>query len=380
MYEEKKWVWQHDDFPHFRYDRAKFLSLLSEISKKSGKLEGILESLGHYDNNFLEIESSTKEIVESSQIEGELLNRDSVRSSILKRLDKLNDTKDYSTQQTDGLVELLLDSAQNHKPLTDERLFGWHNTLFSSGYSGLYKIEVAQYRSEEISVVSQKNGKEKIYYTALSPQNVSAAMEEFLEYVNNAKEDPYIKAAVAHLWFLTIHPFDDGNGRVARTLTNYILAKELSQEHYYFSISTAIANNKKNYYKLLENMQRILANSELNIESWIEWHSKMILSAIEQSLSQIQKVVEKTAFLDRAREYSLNTRQIKVLNKLLDFGRNDFEGGLNVKKYISITKISPATAKRDISDLVEKELLKKVEGSAGRSTRYNIVVKRGEME
>ena len=374
MYEEKKWVWQHDDFPHFRYDRAKFLSLLSEISKKSGKLEGILESLGHYDNDFLEIESSTKEIVESSQIEGELLNRDSVRSSILKRLDKLNDTKDYSTQQTDGLVELLLDSAQNHKPLTDERLFGWHNTLFSSGYSGLYKIEVAQYRSEEISVVSQKNGKEKIYYTALSPQNVSAAMEEFLEYVNNAKEDPYIKAAVAHLWFLTIHPFDDGNGRVARTLTNYILAKELSQEHYYFSISTAIANNKKNYYKLLENMQRILANSELNIESWIEWHSKMILSAIEQSLSQIQKVVEKTAFLDRAREYSLNTRQIKVLNKLLDFGRNDFEGGLNVKKYISITKISPATAKRDISDLVEKELLKKVEGSAGRSTRYNIVV------
>ncbi|MEN4052357.1 Fic family protein [Sulfurimonas sp. NWX79] len=374
MYEEKKWIWQHDDFPHFRYDRAKFLSLLSEISKKSGKLEGILESLGHYDNNFLEIESSTKEIVESSQIEGEVLNRDSVRSSILKRLDKLDDTKDCSAQQTDGLVELLLDSAQNHKPLTTKRLFGWHNTLFPSGYSGLYKIEVAQYRLEEISVVSQKNGKEKIHYTAPPPQNVSKAMEELLEYVNNAKEDPYIKAAVAHLWFLTIHPFDDGNGRIARTLTNYILAKELSQEHFYFSISTAIANDKKNYYKLLEKAQRILTNSELNIESWIEWHSKMILSAIEQSLSQIQKVVEKTAFWDRAREHSLNTRQIKVLNKLLDFGKNDFEGGLNVKKYISITKTSPATAKRDISDLVKKGFLKKVEGSAGRNTRYNIVV------
>ena len=370
MYEEKKWIWQHHNFPDFRYNSAKFLSLLSEISKKSGKLEGILESIKHYDNNFLEIDSTTKEIVESSQIEGEVLNRDSVRSSILKRLEKDDDTKDYSTKETDGLVELFLDSSQNHQPLTHERLFGWHNTLFPSGYSGLYKIEVAKYRSEEISVVSQKSSKEKIHYAALSPQNVFAEMETFLEYINTAKENPYIKTAIVHLWFLTIHPFDDGNGRIARTLTNYILAKEFSQKHYYFSISTAIAKDKKNYYNLLENTQKILQNSDLNIESWIEWHSTMILKAIEHSLSQIQKVMEKTAFWDRARKHSLNVRQIKVLNKLLDFGSDEFEGGLNAKKYISMTKTSTATAKRDISDLVEKGLLVKVDGSAGRNTRY----------
>ena len=285
MYEIKKWIWQHDKFPHFNYNSAKFLSLVSEISNKSGKLEGILESIKEYDNNFLEIDSSTKEIIESSQIEGEVLNRDSVRSSILKRLDKLDELKDYSTKETDGLVELLVDSAKNHKPLTHERLFGWHNALFSSGYSGLYKIEVAKYRTEEISVVSQKDAKEKIHYTAPPPQKVLAAMEEFLAYVNNSDENPYIKAAVAHLWFLTIHPFDDGNGRIARTITNYILSKELSFEHCYFSISTAIANEKKNYYELLEKTQKLLSNKELNIELWIEWHLKMIQSAIEVSMT-----------------------------------------------------------------------------------------------
>lgn len=374
MYAEKKWIWQHKDFPNFHYERACFLSLISEIAKKSGKLEGILESIGSYDNDFLEIEAATKEIIESSQIEGEVLNRDSVRSSILKKLDKLEVSKDYSTKETDGLVELLLDSSQNHQPLTHERLFGWHNTLFPTGYSGLYKIEVAQYRSQEISVVSQKHGKEKIHYTAIPPEDVTAAMELFLEYVNKQEENPYIKAAVAHLWFLTIHPFDDGNGRIARTLTNYILAKELSEEHCYFSLSTAIANEKKNYYELLEKMQRLSTNSELNIQKWIEWHSYMLLSAIEQSLSQIQHVVEKTAFWDRARQEPLNTRQIKVLNKLLDVGSDAFEGGLNVKKYVSMTKTSIPTAKRDISELVKKGLLQRVEGSGGRSTRYEIAL------
>ena len=372
MYEAKKWIWQHDKFPHFHYDRAKFLPLISEISNKSGKLEGILESIKEYDNDFLEIESSTKEIIQSSQIEGELLNRESVRSSILKRLDKLGSAKDYSTKETDTLVELLVDSSKNHNPLTHERLFGWHNALFPSGYSGLYKIEVAKYRLEEISVVSQKDAKEKIHYTAPPPQRVLPAMEEFLLYVNNTEENPYIKAAVVHLWFLTIHPFDDGNGRIARTITNYILSKELPFNHCYFSISTAIAKEKKNYYKLLEKTQRLLSNKDLNIESWIEWHLNMIKSAIEESLKQIQKVLVKTAFWDRARKEALNTRQIKVLNKLLDITKKDFEGGVNVKKYISMTKTSPATAKRDIADLVDKGLLAKVSGSAGRNTRYEL--------
>jgi len=370
MYQEEKWIWQHKNYPNFNFDRSLISHLICDVARKNGKLEGILISIDKSDTNFLEFETTTEEIVGSSQIEGELLNRDSVRSSILKKFDKLTGVKDSSTQHTDGLVTMFLDSSNNHKPLTHERLYGWHNVLFPGGYSGLYKIDVAMYRTQEISVVSQKHEKEKIHYTAPPPSVVYKEMEEFLNYVNTNKDDPYIKAAVAHLWFLTIHPFDDGNGRIARAITNYILSKELQMKHTHYSISTVIAYEKKNYYELLENTQKLLRNKELNILSWIEWHTKMIGNAIDRSLKHVKKVLDKTLFWDRARVYTLNQRQLKVLNKLLDAGENGFEGGLSAKKYISITKTSIATAKRDISDLVEKGLIVKLAGSAGRNTRY----------
>jgi len=370
MYEEKKWIWQHEEYPYFKFDRSLLSHLLCDVSRKNGRLEGILETVDKKNTNFLELEATIEEIVESSQIEGELLNRDSVRSSILKKLDRLTDTKDNSTDHTDGLVAMFLDSSTNHEALTNVRLFGWHNVLFPGGYSGLYKIDVAMYRTEEISVVSQKNAREKVHYTAPPPNTVSKEMEKFLNYVNTNKDDPYIKAAIAHLWFLTIHPFDDGNGRIARAITNYILSKELQMKHSYYSISTMIAHDKKNYYDMLENTQKLLKNRDLNILNWLAWHTKMIENAIDRSLEHVKKVLDKTLFWDRARTYTLNQRQIKVLNKLLDAGEDGFEGGLSAKKYLSITKISLATAKRDISDLVEKGLIVKLEGSAGRNTRY----------
>ena len=370
MYEEKKWIWQHQEYPDFKFDRSLLSHLLCDVSRKNGKLEGILATLDKRDSNFLELEASTEEIVGSSQIEGELLNRDSVRSSILKKLDRLTDTKDNSTDHTDGLVAMFLDSSSNHESLTKERLFGWHNVLFPSGYSGLYKIDVAMYRKEEISVVSQKNAKEKVHYTAPPPNAVPKEMETFLHFINTNKDDPYIKASIAHLWFLTIHPFDDGNGRIARAITNYILSKELQIQHSYYSISTVIAHDKKSYYDMLENTQKLLKNKDLNILKWIEWHTKMIGDAIDRSLEHVKKVLDKTLFWDKARRYTLNQRQIKVLNKLLDAREDGFEGGLSAKKYLSMTKTSLATAKRDISDLVEKGLIVKFEGSAGRNTRY----------
>ncbi len=195
-------------------------------------------------------------------------------------------------------------------------------------------------------------------------------MEAFLTFVNKSEEDVYTKAAIAHFWFVTIHPYDDGNGRIARAITNYVLSNELGLNDGYYSLSTAMAEDKKSYYDLLEHHQKLLYNKNLEITDWILWHTDMINKAIEISLEQVQTAIQKSNFWDRAREHPLNTRQIKVLNKLLDVGVDGFEGGLNTKKYISIAKTSTATAKRDIADLVSKNLIVQVEGTAGRNVRY----------
>jgi Fic family protein len=326
--------------------------------------------LGEQKSNVLKIESSINEIVTSSQIEGEVLDRQSVRSSILKKIDGRAAKKDTSTKHTDGLVAMFMDSSTSHSPLTVERLNGWHNTLFPDGYSGLYKINVAKFREEEMSVVSYKQGREKTHYIAPPPDTLAKEMDAFLEFVNTSKAEPYTKAAIAHFWFVTIHPYDDGNGRIARAITNYILSKELGLNDGYYSISTAIVEDKKRYYDLLEHSQKLIYNKNLEITHWIVWHTDMISKAIEISLQQVQVAIQKANFWDRAREYALNTRQIKVLNRLLDAGVDGFEGGLNTKKYISIAKTSPATAKRDIADLVSKNLISQVEGTAGRNVRY----------
>ena len=374
MEEEKVWIWQDDNYPHFRYDKDKLTQSLLSVSQNSGRLDGILSMLGVQRSNALKIEASINEIVTSSQIEGELLDRQSVRSSILKRMASNVTKKDTSTKHTDGLVAMFMDSSTNHLPLTVERLNGWHNTLFPDGYSGLYKINVAKFRKEEMSVVSYKGGREQTHYIAPPPDILDKEIDAFLEFVNTSRQEPYTKAAIAHFWFVTIHPYDDGNGRIARAITNYLLSKEVGLNDGYYSISTAIAEDKKRYYELLERSQKLMYNKNLELTEWILWHTDMINKAIEISLQQVQTAIQKANFWDRAREYSLNTRQIKVLNKLLDAGVDGFEGGLNTKKYISIAKTSPATAKRDIADLLAKKLIKQVEGTAGRNVRYVVLL------
>jgi Fic family protein len=221
-----------------------------------------------------------------------------------------------------------------------------------------------------ISGFGRKQGREQTHYIAPPPDILAKEMDAFLEFVNKSKEEPYTKAAIAHFWFVTIHPDDDGNGRIARAITNYILSKELGLNDGYYSISTAIVEDKKRYYDLLEHSQKLIYNKNLEITQWIVWHTDMINKAIEISLQQVQVAIQKANFWDKTREYALNTRQIKVLNRLLDAGVDGFEGGLNTKKYISIAKTSPATAKRDIADLLSKNLISQVEGTAGRSVRY----------
>ena len=370
MQNEKLWIWQDDNYPNFRYDKKALIKSLLSVSQNSGRLDGILTMLGVQKSSSLKVESSINEIVTSSLIEGEILDRQSVRSSILKKIDSNITKKDTSTNHTDGLVAMFLDSSTNHSPLTIERLNGWHNTLFPDGYSGLYKINVAKFRKEEMSVVSYKGGKEQTHYIAPPANTLDKEIDTFLTFVNISKEDSYTKAAIAHFWFVTIHPYDDGNGRIARAITNYILSKEVKLNNGYYSISTAIAEDKKSYYDFLERSQKLIYNKNLDITEWILWHTNMINQAIEISLQQVQIAIQKANFWDRAREFSLNPRQIKVLNRLLDAGKDGFEGGLSTKKYISITKTSTATAKRDISDLVAKKLIKQVEGTAGRNVRY----------
>ncbi len=370
----KKWVWQHDDYPNFDYLQLTLNTILSKVSHNTGKLEGLIYGLNDKHINSLIIDATINEILKSSEIEGEILSRDSVRSSVRKKLDKSFDyLNDSSTRHTDGLVTLLLDSRENSDILTHERLHGWHSILFPTGYSDGHKINVATYRSDEMSVVSTKGYREIVHYLAPPHEQLGKEMNSFLEYVNHRKENPYIKSAIAHIWFVSIHPYDDGNGRIARTIANHILSKELGLDHKYYSLSTAIKKERKGYYDTLEKSQNLFYNREFDFTKWVLWHTNMVNRAIENSIEQIKIIAQKTKFWDRAREYPLNERQLKVLNKLLDKGSQNFEGGLSTKKYAKMVSTSTATAKRDIGSLVDYGLIEQVEGSAGRNVRYRLI-------
>ena len=369
-----KWVWQDEKYPSFPFNSTKLAHVLTEVARNTGKLEGTVEALSDQNITGIKIETSINEILASSAIEGEILSRDSVRSSVRKRLDDTFDySNDRSTHHTDGLVDLLIDTSINHNNLTEERLHGWHNVLFPSGFSGLLKIDVAKYRKEEMSVVSSKGIQEKVHYIAPPSEVVSKEIEGLFAYVNNAKENPYIKSAIVHLWFVLIHPYDDGNGRITRALTNYILSKELGFDYKFFSISTAVKNDLKGYYDILERSGNLFYNRDFDFTEWIHWHTNMINAAIDISLSNIKIVTDKTKFWDRARDKSINEHQEKVIRKLLDAGKNGFEGDLTNKKYRAITKTSAATANRHIKDLLDKKILREVEGHSGRSVRYSIL-------
>ena len=376
----RKWVWQHEDYPNFGYVQSTLNTLLSKVSRNTGRLEGAIYGLNDKNINALIIDASINEILQSSEIEGEILSRDSVRSSVRKKLDETFDfTNDSSTRHTDGLVGLLLDSKYNDVSLTHERLHAWHSVLFPTGYSDGHKIDVAQYRSDEMSVVSTKGYRETVHYLAPPHEQLIEEMNTFLDYVNHSKDDPYVKSSIAHIWFVSIHPYDDGNGRIARTITNYVLSKELGLDHKYYSLSTAIRSDRKGYYDELEKAQNLFYNRDFDFTKWVLWHTNMINSALEVSLEQIKTISEKTKFWDNAREYTLNERQLKVLNKLLDKGMENFEGGLSTKKYAHMVSTSIPTAKRDITQLLGYGLIKQVDGSAGRNTRYvisNNMVKR----
>lgn len=350
------------------WDSSAVSNVLAEVNLLRGKLLGRVSMFGFEDQNRSMLESLTQEIVHSAKIEGEELNRDSVRSSIAIQLGLKYEGLPTPDHYTEGVVQVMMDAVKQYeKPLDANRLFAWHAALFPTGRSGLYKITVGDWRQgeEPMQVVSGVFGKQKVHYEAPKSSDVPRMMEDLIRWINNTNDiDPVIKAAITHLWFVTVHPFDDGNGRICRTLTELLLSRADQTSQRYYSLSSEILNHRKAYYEQLEQAQK----GNLDITPWIEWFLQTTRDALQAALLKTENVVRKTRFWERHKLTPLNDRQRKVLNMLLD----GFEGKLNSSKWYKINHCSQDTANRDINDLIAKNILRQTcEG--GRSTNYELV-------
>jgi Fic family protein len=359
------YIWQQPTWPDFTWDSEKLITLLSEVRNAEGRISGLMGGLGFDVQNRASLDVMTEDILRSSEIEGVILNSDKVRSSIARHLGIEYEGLTTPDHYTEGVVQVMLDAVRNNKqPLTHERLFDWHSALFPTGRSGMYKIAVGAYRvgDEPMQVVSGAMGKEKVHYEAPPSADVPKMMDDFLTWVNaDNGVDPVIKAAVAHVWFVAIHPFDDGNGRITRTITDMLLSKADGMPHRFYSMSAEILKERKAYYDVLE--QTTTGTTDLTI--WIEWFLHTMKNAIQHSESIVRRVVRKASFWEKHREVSMNERQVKMVNLLWD----GFQGKLTTSKWAKITKTSQATALRDINDLVAKGVLSPAK-DGGRSSNY----------
>ena len=362
------YIWQEKEWPQFTWNNEQIARLLGEVHQELGRLKGIVSMFGLEQKTNTYLENMTQEIVNSAEIEGEVLNRDSVRSSVARQLGLPYAGLPRIDHYVEGVVQIMVDATQHAKePLTDERLFGWHAALFPTGYSGAYKITVANWRQSQdaMQVVSGAMGHYQVHFEAPPSQRVPGMMLPFLEWLNAPNSvDSLIKAAIAHLWFVTIHPFDDGNGRLCRTITEMMLARADGMTQRYYSLSSAILNNRKTYYEQLEQTQK----GSLDITGWIAWFLVTLYQAIATSISKTDSVIKKTDFWNRHAETAVNERQRKVINRLWD----GFEGKLNTSKWAKICHCSQDTALRDIHDLIAKGILRHT-GEGGRSKNYELI-------
>lgn len=364
----KAYIYQQNDWPNFKWNSDEFVGLLSEARNLQGRLFGKMESLGFNLRNEAFLDTLTLDVLKSSEIEGEFLNPDQVRSSVARKLGMEIAGSVESDRDVDGVVEMMLDATQNYfKPLTKERLFDWHAALFPTGRSGMSKITVADWRKDTtgpMQVVSGAMGKEKVHFQAPDSSRVDNEMNMFLAWFNNNIEnDLVLKAAIAHLWFVTIHPFEDGNGRIARALTDMLLAQSDKSTQRFYSMSAQIRIERKQYYEILEKTQK----SNLDITEWIKWFLNCLINSLKSTDIVLNRVLFKAEFWRKHSNTKMNERQKKLLNKILD----GFEGKLTSSKWAKIAKCSKDTAIRDINDLISKDILKKEEGG-GRSTSYEL--------
>ena len=368
MQRMRVYIHQKSNWPNFTWNNDEIINQLSEVRNLQGRLIGKMESLGFDLRNEALLDTLTLDVLKSSEIEGHYLNPEQVRSSIARKLGMEIAGSVESDRSIDGVVEMMLDATQNcHTHLTANRLFDWHSALFPSGRSGMYKITVADWRRDTtgpMQVVSGAIGKEKVHFEAPASSLVAVEMEKFLDWFNNnAGIDLVIKAAIAHLWFVTIHPFEDGNGRIARALTDMLLAKSDKTNQRFYSMSAQIRVERKGYYEMLEKAQK----GDLDITGWINWFLNCLINALKSTDSILARVLLKADFWTKHSETILNERQKSLLNKLLD----GFDGKLTSSKWAKIAKCSKDTAIRDINDLISKNILQK-EAAGGRSTNYEL--------
>ena len=372
---KQKWIWEYDEYPNFKYDKEKIEPLLRDIAYEQGKLKSFMLLMDKVSTGYSLAQTLENEIIASCEIEGEILNRQSVRSSIKQKLGLESHQHYKITRKEDNYVDILIDVNTNYdEDLTLDKLFGWHNAMFEKGYSGFSKIKVAQFRGEgAMQVVSGDYGKEKVHYEAPPHDTLENEMDSFIKWFN---ETPTTleKASLTHLWFVIIHPFDDGNGRITRALTDRVLSK-LEQSYFskIYTMSKSIYEDRKGYYNALDKTTgRFQKDEPLDITYWMEWFFKTLHDALLDAQKQLSYIVDKTKFWDAHRGDELNARQIKVLNKLLDIGNENFKGDLTKKKYVKIANTAETNASRDLADLLEKACIKKVEGTAGKGTKYTI--------
>ncbi|MCU0597809.1 MAG: Fic family protein [Desulfobacterales bacterium] len=374
MTQKKKYIWQHPSWPEFRWDHAALLEPLGKCRFQQGALLTQMKELGIDLKQQAQTEILIQEAIKTSEIEGERLDLNAVRSSVARRLGiSTAVVPSIRNQQAEGIVDILLDATMNYRnDLTQERMFAWHASLFPTGYSGLNKIRVDSWRDDRngpMRVVPGPIGREKIHYEAPPADRLTGEMNEFMHWweISRSQMDGLIRAAVGHLRFVIIHPFEDGNGRIARALTEMALAQDENLPNRFYSLSAQIMAERDSYYQILEHT----STSDGDITGWIKWFLECMSRAILDSGELLFNVMLKARFWQHYAQIGLKDRQSKIVNRLLEAGPGGFEGGLTNRKYAAMGHVSKATAQRELADLLQKGILRLSMGR-GRSTSYDL--------
>ncbi|RAR53104.1 Fic family protein [Paraburkholderia unamae] len=365
---EYTYIWQAGDWPRWRVDLTELAEPMAEVSRAQGLLAGRLADVGMALRDQASLAALTEDVLKTSEIEGEQLNVASVRSSIARRMGVDIGALAPVDRHVEGVVEMVLDATANSQaPVTRERLFGWHAALFPTGYAGLSRINVGAWRDDAsgpMQVISGPIGRQRVHFEAPPADRIEAETRRFLDWINSPpKEPPLIRAALGHLWFVTLHPFDDGNGRVARAIGDLLLARADGGTQRFYSLSAQIQRERKAYYDILERTQK----GSMDVTPWLAWFFDALHRAVDQAQVTLDAVLAKARFWRHWATTPFNERQVKLLNKLLD----GFEGKLTSGKWAAIAKCSSDTALRDINDLLARGVLRKAEGG-GRSTGYEL--------
>jgi Fic family protein len=365
---EKPYIWQQPDWPNWHFDLSTLIGPLTEVSRVQGLLLGRLADVGMGLREQASLTTLTEDILKTSEIEGEKLDADSVRSSVARHLGVGIGALAPVDRNVEGVVDMVLDATTNYaQPVSLERLLGWHAALFPTGYSGMSPIRAGHFRDDAegpMQVVSGPVNRRRVHFEAPPAGSLLMEVNRFLDWLNGSDADPpLIKAGLAHLWFVTLHPFDDGNGRIARAIGDLLLARAEGNAQRFYSLSAQIQKHRKAYYEILERTQK----GTLDVTAWLAWFLDTLRGAVEDAHRELDCVLAKSIFWQRWAGTPLNKRQVKVLNRMLD----SFEGKLTSSKWASMAKCSSDTALRDINELLSRGILRKCP-SGGRSTAYEI--------